>query len=45
VLTAQTTQLTNERTQADITTREFASSVQLIKALGGGWDTAQLPKF
>jgi len=45
VLTAQTTQLTNERTQADITTRQFASSVQLIKALGGGWDTTQLPKF
>jgi NodT family efflux transporter outer membrane factor (OMF) lipoprotein len=45
VLTAQTTQLTNERAQADITTRQFAASVQLIKALGGGWDTAQLPKF
>jgi NodT family efflux transporter outer membrane factor (OMF) lipoprotein len=45
VLTAQTTQLTNERTQADITTRQFAASVQLIEALGGGWDTNQLPKF
>jgi NodT family efflux transporter outer membrane factor (OMF) lipoprotein len=45
VLTAQTTQLTNERTQADIATRQFAASVQLIKALGGGWDTAQLPKL
>ena len=43
VLTAQTTQLTNQRTQADITTRQFAASVQLIKALGGGWDTSQLP--
>jgi NodT family efflux transporter outer membrane factor (OMF) lipoprotein len=45
VLTAQTTQLTNERTQADIVTRQFASSVLLIKALGGGWDTTQLPKL
>lgn len=43
VLTAQTTQLTDERTQVDITTRQFAASVQLIAALGGGWDRAQLP--
>ncbi len=43
VITAQTTQLSNERTAADITTREFAASVQLIKALGGGWDTTKLP--
>ncbi len=43
VLTAQSTQLTNERTAADITTREFAASVQLIKALGGGWDNSKLP--
>jgi outer membrane protein TolC len=35
--------LTNERTAADITTRQFAASVQLVKALGGGWDTSQLP--
>lgn len=37
VLTAQTIQLTNERTQADIATRRCLASVQLIKALGGGW--------
>jgi NodT family efflux transporter outer membrane factor (OMF) lipoprotein len=43
VITAQTTQLSNERTAADITTREFAASVQLIKALGGGWDNSKLP--
>jgi NodT family efflux transporter outer membrane factor (OMF) lipoprotein len=43
VITAQTTQLSNERTAADITTRQFAASVQLIKALGGGWDTTKLP--
>ena len=45
VLTAQTTQLSNEVTQANITTRQFAASVQLIKALGGGWNTSQLPNF
>lgn len=45
VLTAQTAQLTNERAQADITARQFVASVQLIRALGGGWDTSQLPKL
>jgi len=45
VLTAQTVLLTNQRTQADITTRQFAANVLLIKALGGGWDTTQLPKL
>jgi len=44
VLTAQTIQLTNERAQADVATRRFASSVQLVKALGGGWSRAQLPR-
>jgi NodT family efflux transporter outer membrane factor (OMF) lipoprotein len=43
VITAQTTQLSNERTAADITTREFAASVELAKALSGGWDTTKLP--
>jgi NodT family efflux transporter outer membrane factor (OMF) lipoprotein len=45
VLTAQTTLLSNQRTQEDIATRQFASSVRLIRALGGGWDTTQLPKM
>lgn len=43
VITAQTIALTNQRTAADITTRQFAASVQLVKALGGSWDRAQLP--
>jgi NodT family efflux transporter outer membrane factor (OMF) lipoprotein len=43
VLTAQTTQLANERTQTDIVTRQFTASVQLVKALGGGWNRSQLP--
>jgi NodT family efflux transporter outer membrane factor (OMF) lipoprotein len=45
VLTAQTAQLSNERTQADIASRQFVASVQLIRALGGGWNTSQLPKL
>ncbi len=43
VLTSQQAQLANQRTQADITTRQFAASVQLIRALGGGWDRSKLP--
>jgi NodT family efflux transporter outer membrane factor (OMF) lipoprotein len=43
VITAQTVELANRRTAADITTRQFAASVQLVKALGGGWDNTQLP--
>jgi NodT family efflux transporter outer membrane factor (OMF) lipoprotein len=45
VLTAQSTALSNERTAADLMTRRMTESVQLIKALGGGWDRSQLPKM
>ncbi len=45
VLTAQSTALTNERTAADLMTRRMTASVQLIKALGGGWDRSQLPQM
>jgi len=44
VLTAESTLLTNQRTATDLQTRQFSASVQLIRALGGGWDTSQLPK-
>ncbi len=43
VTTAQTTALTNERTDVDLIRRRMDASVQLIKALGGGWNTSQLP--
>ncbi len=43
VLTAQTIQLTNERTQADIATRRCLASVQIIKARGGGWSASGSP--
>jgi NodT family efflux transporter outer membrane factor (OMF) lipoprotein len=44
VLIAETALLNNQRTLTDLETRQFAASVQLIRALGGGWDTGQLPK-
>ncbi len=44
VLTAETTLLSNQRTLTDLKSRQFAASVQLIRALGGGWDVTQLPK-
>ena len=43
VITSQTAALQNERTAVDILTRRLTSSVLLIEALGGGWDTSQLP--
>jgi NodT family efflux transporter outer membrane factor (OMF) lipoprotein len=44
VLTAETTLLQNQRTAIDIQTRQFVSSVGLVRSLGGGWDASQLPK-
>jgi NodT family efflux transporter outer membrane factor (OMF) lipoprotein len=45
VITAQTTTLTNQRTDVDIRRRRMDASVLLIKALGGGWDITKLPKI
>jgi NodT family efflux transporter outer membrane factor (OMF) lipoprotein len=44
VLTAEATLLSNQRAAIDIQTRQFVSSVGLVRSLGGGWDTNQLPK-
>ena len=43
VITAQATLLQNQRTAADLVTRRLVASVQLIQALGGGWDAGKLP--
>jgi NodT family efflux transporter outer membrane factor (OMF) lipoprotein len=43
VIIAQTTDLTNQRNEADILRRRMDASVLLIKALGGGWDVSELP--
>ena len=43
VITSQTAALQNERNDIEIMRRRLAASVLLIKALGGGWNTQQLP--
>ena len=43
VLVAQTVELSNERTALDISGRRLSAGVLLIKALGGGWNAADLP--
>jgi outer membrane protein TolC len=43
VITAQSIALTNQRTEVDLLRRRMGASVQLIKALGGGWNVSQLP--
>ena len=43
VVTAQNAALTNERTAATILGNRMNAAVLLIKALGGGWNVAQLP--
>ncbi len=43
VITAQSIALTNERADVDIMRRRMDATVELIKALGGGWDASKLP--
>jgi len=43
VVTAQTTLLSGQQTLATLQVQEMTASVQLIAALGGGWDVSQLP--
>jgi NodT family efflux transporter outer membrane factor (OMF) lipoprotein len=43
VITAQATLLNNQRTAVNLRTQQMTASVELIKALGGGWNVAQLP--
>lgn len=44
VITWQTAALQNERNDIEIMRRRLEASILLIKALGGGWTTAQLPR-
>lgn len=43
VVIAQNTLLSEQQTMAAIQIQRATASVQLIEALGGGWDTSQLP--
>jgi NodT family efflux transporter outer membrane factor (OMF) lipoprotein len=43
VLTAQNTLFNNQLELAQLRTQQMTAAVQLIAALGGGWDSSQLP--
>jgi len=43
VITAQTALLSSQQTAATLRMQQLTDSVQLIEALGGGWDASQLP--
>lgn len=45
VITAQTVTLSNQRNEVDILRRREVASVLLVKALGGGWNAAELPRL
>jgi NodT family efflux transporter outer membrane factor (OMF) lipoprotein len=43
VITAQTSLFSNQQTSVTLHLQQLTASVQLIEALGGGWDAARLP--
>jgi NodT family efflux transporter outer membrane factor (OMF) lipoprotein len=43
VITAETALLGNQQTEVTLRMQQMQSSVQLIEALGGGWDASKLP--
>ncbi len=43
VTIAQTTLLSNQQTLTTLSVQETVASVELVQALGGGWDLSQLP--
>jgi len=43
VITAQTTLLSDQQQLTTLRVSEMTAAVQLIQALGGGWDNSQLP--
>jgi len=43
VMTAQAIALTNEKTSVDLQGQRLVAAVQLVKALGGGWEAKELP--
>jgi outer membrane protein TolC len=45
VITAQLTLLSNQETALQVQQNRLIASVALVEALGGGWDTSQLPSI
>jgi NodT family efflux transporter outer membrane factor (OMF) lipoprotein len=45
VITAQSIALSDQITAVSILTRRMEASILLVKAVGGGWDTTQIPKM
>jgi NodT family efflux transporter outer membrane factor (OMF) lipoprotein len=45
VLTAEQTLIQDQSTAISLRTRQFSASVSLIRSLGGGWDSTQLPQL
>jgi outer membrane protein TolC len=43
VITAQNNLLSDQQTQVTLHVNEMTAAVQLIQALGGGWNVTQLP--
>ena len=43
VITAQTTLFSNQQTDVNLRIQQMTASVQLVEAVGGGWDASQLP--
>jgi outer membrane protein TolC len=43
VITAQTALFSNQQTAVNLRIEQIVDSVQLIEALGGGWDSSTLP--
>jgi outer membrane protein TolC len=43
VISAQTTLLSDQQTAVTLRINEMTAAVQLVQALGGGWDVTQLP--
>jgi len=44
IIAAQTALLNNQRTEVNLRLQQITASVQLIKALGGGWNMGEKPK-
>ncbi len=43
VMTAQLTLLSNQQTQVTLRVNEMTAAVELVQALGGGWNVSDLP--